>query len=51
MSTTVCEIELRYVSLGDVVDPINHRNVLEVTKRLGNKVLVWATIMKIIVKA
>jgi hypothetical protein len=42
MSTTVCDITLRYVSLGDIVDPANHRSVFDALTCVASRISKWS---------
>jgi hypothetical protein len=45
MSSTaaVCGVELRYVSLGDIIDPDNHRSVYDALTCTANNIAGWTS--------
>ena len=38
----VCGIEVRYVKVGDLIDPENHRRIYDATKCLARKSIAWS---------
>jgi len=37
----ICDLEVRYVKNGDIIDPENLRRIYDVTKCLAGKSVVW----------
>jgi hypothetical protein len=44
--TYVCNILLKYVELGDIIDPENHRNAFTALKCVVSEVAAWSTIVE-----
>jgi len=37
----ICGIEVRYVKVGDLINPENHRRIYDITKCLARKSVAW----------
>jgi len=40
-TTTVCGVTLRYVSVGDLIDPDNHKSVYDAFTCTANNIASW----------